>query len=132
MASGAQSNRLSLATWTLRIFLGIVFAYVATTKITGTGNTVNWFEAIGWGQWFRFATGAVDLVGAVLLFVPRWTCYGAMALTGSVGLGTILSLTVLHGNPTWGSPVMVTVPLVLTSLAALLAWITFPTRAAAD
>jgi hypothetical protein len=31
-------------------------------------------------------TGLLDIAGAVLLFVPRWTCYGAIVLACSVGL----------------------------------------------
>ena len=101
MATDASGGWRGPGIWALRIVLGIAFAYIGTTKLTGTGNTVEWFAAIGWGQWFRYVSGSVDLVGAVLLFVSFWTCYGAMAIACSVGLGTLLSLTVLHGNPTW-------------------------------
>ena len=69
------------------------------------------------GQWFRYLTGFADLLGAVLLFVPKWSRYGAILLACSVGLGTLISITVLRGNPTWGTPEMVLVPLVLTLLA---------------
>jgi hypothetical protein len=114
--------------WALRFVLGLAFAYVATTKITGTGNTIDYFQAIGWGQWFRYATGWGDLVGTALLFVPRLTFYGAILITFNIGLGSVISLTVLHHDPKWGGPVMVLVPLILTSLAALLAWLTRPRR----
>jgi uncharacterized membrane protein YphA (DoxX/SURF4 family) len=124
----APSKPRTFAIWTLRIVLGIVFAWIATTKLTGTGITIQWFAAIGWGQWFRYATGAVDFVGVVLLFFRRTTFFGALALAGSVGLGTMISLTVLRGNTTWGGPIMVAVPLVLTLLAATLAWLTRPSR----
>lgn len=126
----ALSKPRAVAIWALRIVLGIAFTYVAATKLTGTGNTVQYFAAIGWGQWFRFLTGSVDLVGAVLLFVPRWTLYGAIALACSVGLGAVISLTVLHGDPKWGAPVMVVVPAILASLAAVLAWLTRPNQSA--
>jgi hypothetical protein len=36
---------------------------------------------------------------------------------------------VLHGNPRWGGPVMEFAPLVLTLLAATLAWLTRRHRA---
>jgi hypothetical protein len=35
----------------------------------------------------------------------------------------------LHGDPTWGGPEMVVVPLALTLLAAALTWLTRPYRA---
>jgi putative oxidoreductase len=123
MPPGASKAR-TIAIWTLRIFLGLIFLFVGTTKLTGTGNTVEYFTAIGWGQWFRYLTGTLDIVGAILLFFPRWTSYGAILLTCSVGIGTLISLTTLRGNPTWGTPIMVLVPLVLTALTATLAWLT--------
>jgi putative oxidoreductase len=118
----------TVATWTLRVVLGLIFLEVGITKLAGTGNTIDYFEAIGWGQWFRYLTGVLDIAGAALLFIPRWTCYGAIVLTGSVGLGTLISLTVLRGNPIWGVPVMILIPLILTLLAAVLALLTRPHR----
>ena len=115
--------------WTLRVILGVAFAGIAITKLTGTGNTIPYFGAIGWGQWFRYLTGCVDLLGSILLFVPRRTFYGAILLTCSVGSATLISLTVLQGNPAWGGPVMVVVPLVITLLTVSLAWLTRPYRA---
>jgi len=55
------------------------------------------------GQWFRYLTGILDIAGAALLFAPRWTFYGAIILACSVGVGTLISLTVLRGNPTWAA-----------------------------
>ncbi len=102
----------------------MVFLYVGISKLTGTGNTVEYFAAIGWGQWFRHLTGILDISGVALLVSPKWIFYGAVVLACSVGLGAAISLTVLRGNPIWGGPAMVAVPLVLTLLAALLAGLT--------
>jgi len=114
----------SLGTWALRVILGLLFAAIGYTKLSGTGNTIEYFAAIGWGQWFRYLTGSMDIVGAVLLFVPQLTRYGALLLTCSVGLATLISLTVLRGNPTWGRPDLVVVPLIITLLTVLLGWLT--------
>ena len=111
----------TISIWVLRVVLGLVFLAVGTTKLMGTGNTVEYFAAIGWGQWFRYVTGAIDVAGVALLFVPRWTCYGAALLACSVGTAAAISLTVLRGDPMWGGPLTVFVPLVLTLLAAWLA-----------
>jgi len=126
MIEAAAGNAKTIAIWSLRVVLGLIFAYVGATKLTGTGNTPEYFAAIGWGQWPRYATGSVDVAGAVLLFVPRWTGYGAIMLACSVGLATLISATVLRGNPDWGGPAMVAIPLIMTSLAILLAWLTAP------
>jgi uncharacterized membrane protein YphA (DoxX/SURF4 family) len=129
MAADLPGKRRTIAIWALRLFLGLVFLYVGTTKVTGIGNTVEYFAAIGWGQWFRYLTGVLDIAGAALLFAPKWTWLGATVLTCSVGTGTLISVTVLRGDPTWGSgnpEIMVGMPLVLTILAASLALLSRP------
>jgi uncharacterized membrane protein YphA (DoxX/SURF4 family) len=126
MAANPQVKSRTITVWALRAILGFVFLALGITKLTGTANMVEYFAAIGWGQWFRYLTGVLDLAGAAMLFVPRLTFYGALALGCTVGTALILSLTVLRSNPTWSAPQNVLVPLVLTSLAALLAWLTRP------
>jgi putative oxidoreductase len=130
MATANKPGKLrTIAIWTLRVVLALIFLAVGSTKLTGTGNTVEYFTAIGWGQWFRYLTGFLDIAGAALICVPRWTSYGAIVIACSAGLATLISLTVLRGNATWGGTVMVLVPLTLSSLAAALAWLASPHRA---
>ena len=67
-------------------------------------------------------------LGAALDELEGDTAIAAIVLTGSVGLGALISLTVLRGNPTWGAPQMILVPLMLTFLAGILALLTRPHR----
>jgi uncharacterized membrane protein YphA (DoxX/SURF4 family) len=124
VATAPPSKWLVILLWTLRVFLGVIFLAVGISKLTGTGQTVDYFAAIGWGQWFRYATGILDIAGALLLFVPRWTFYGSLLLACSVGSAALISLTVLEGNAVWGRSEMVWVPLLFTLLTAGLAWLT--------
>jgi putative oxidoreductase len=101
-----------ILTWTLRVFLGLAFLGIGIEKLTGTQGTIPFFAAIGWGQWFRYFTGALDTAGALLIFVPRWTSFGALIVTCTVGLGTVLCFTMALFNPIF--------PLVMTLLAATL------------
>lgn len=91
---------------------------IGVAKLTGTLHTVQTFAAFGWGQWFRYVTGLLDLAGALLVFLPRWTFYGALLLACTVGLATVLSLTRPDFWPAF----------VLTLLAATLAGLTRPRR----
>ena len=93
MAADVPSKWRTIAIWALRVVLGLVFLYVGTTKLTGTGHTIEYFAAIGWGQWFRYLTGVLDIAGVALLFAPKWTRFGAIMLACSVGTGTLISLT---------------------------------------
>lgn len=126
LQTSIQPKSRAIAAWVLRVVVGLTFLLIAATKLTGTADTVEYFDAIGWGQWFRYLTGSLDLVGAVLLFVPRYTFYGAIVLISSVGTATVLSVTVLRGDPQWGDLAMVLQPLILTSLTVALAWLTWP------
>jgi len=118
----------TITTRTLRILLGVLFLAVGITKLTGTANTIEFFAAIGWGQWFRYLTGTIDIVGALLLFVPRSTFYGAVAIACSVGTGAALSFKLWRSDPTTWSSGIVAAPLVLTLLVVSLAWLTRPPR----
>ena len=109
------------AIWILRVLLGLAFLIIGVAKLTGTLHTVETFEAFGWGQWFRYFTGLLDITGALLVLVPRWTHYGALLLTVTVGLGAVLSLQ---------RPADFLAGLSLALLAAALAWLTRPRRAA--
>ena len=52
-----------VVTWFLRVLLGLTFLGIGIEKLTGTMGTIPFFDAIGWGQWFRYATGALDIAG---------------------------------------------------------------------
>jgi hypothetical protein len=61
---------------------------------------------------FRYVSGALDTAGALLNFIPRWTSPGALIITCTVGLGTVLCFTKALYNPSF--------PMVMTLLAATL------------
>lgn len=122
MASETTGKLRVILTWFLRVLVGLAFLGIGIEKLTGTMGTIPFFDAIGWGQWFRYASGAADTAGALLIFVPRWTSYGALIITGTVGLGTYLCFTMALFNPIF--------PLAMTLLAATLAWLAWRPRAA--
>ncbi len=115
MKSETNDKTRRIVTWFLRILIGLAFLAIGIEKLTGTMGTIPFFDAIGWGQWFRYASGALDTAGALLIFIPRWTSYGALIITCTVGLGTYLCFTKDLFNPIF--------PLVMTLLAATLAWL---------
>jgi putative oxidoreductase len=124
MTSQATGKVRNIFTWILRILLGVMFLGIGIEKITGTMGTVPFFDAIGWGQWFRYFSGALDTLGALLIFIPRWTSVGAFIITCTVGLGTYLCYAKALFNPVF--------PLVMTLLAATLVWLAWrpkPARA---
>jgi uncharacterized membrane protein YphA (DoxX/SURF4 family) len=115
MTSQTTGKARLIITWILRVLLGVTFLGIGIEKLTGTMGTIPFFDAIGWGQWFRYASGVLDTAGALLVFAPRWTSLGAVIITCTVGLGTFLCFTKALYNPIF--------PLAMTLLAATLAWL---------
>ena len=109
-----------ILTWILRVLLGVVFLGIGIEKLTGTMGTIPFFNAIGWGQWFRYASGAADTVGALLILIPRSTFYGAIIIMCTVGLGSYLCFTLPLYSPVF--------PLATTLLAATLAGLAWPPK----
>ena len=122
MASAKSGMVRTVVVWILRVFVGLAFLGIGIEKLTGTMGTIPFFAAIGWGQWFRYVSGVFDTVGALLIFFPRWTSYGALIITCTVGLGTVLCYTMALFNPLF--------PLAMTLLAATLAWLAWRPKAA--
>jgi putative oxidoreductase len=63
--------------WTLRILLAILFLYQGIDKFSERRLWLRIFEEIGFGQWFRYFTGVVEISGALMLLIPRATLVGA-------------------------------------------------------
>lgn len=117
----SATGKNGIAIRVLRVLLALAFLTIGAGKLTASLGTVSWFAQLGWGQWFRYLTGLLDIAGALLLFVPRLTCYGALLLACTIGTATVLNvLFSLHQNSL--------VPFMLTLLAATLAWLTRPRR----
>jgi hypothetical protein len=85
-----------------------------TSKLRGVPMMIGLFEAIGIGQWFRFLTGGLEVLGALLLFVPRLSGLGAVLLT-CVMAGAVLTHIVIIGGS-------FAVPLALMVAAAFVAY----------
>jgi hypothetical protein len=64
----------------LRWSLVALFVGAAGTKLFGEPGTITLFAMVGAGQWFRYAVGSYELVGAALLVYPRTALLGATAL----------------------------------------------------
>ena len=82
----------------LRLLLALAFIGAGCFKLSGYPAAVAEFDQVGLGQGFRYFTAAIEMLGAVLLLIPRAILYGAL-LMGAVCAGAFLAqLTVLHGD----------------------------------
>src|SRR5512145_164047 len=62
----AKGRPLNILLWCFQAFLALVFVSTAWAKLMGKPEMVALFTAVGFGQWFRYVTGILELTGAVL------------------------------------------------------------------
>ena len=87
-ASGSTGEIIKVGLWILQIGAAGMFLMIGFFKLSGDLRMVGLFDAIGVGQWFRFVTGSLEVLGAVLLLIPRLSGLGALLLVG-VMLGAV-------------------------------------------
>ena len=83
---------------TARLAVVAAFVFIGLSKFDNDPRSdwVKVFERIGWGQWFRYFTGAVQVTGALLL-LTRWTISAGAFLLGCTMIGAmIVDITVMH------------------------------------
>ncbi|MES2951380.1 MAG: DoxX family protein [Pseudomonadota bacterium] len=106
--------------WGIRILLALAFGAAGVAKLAGAPMMVANFEAIGFGQWFRYVTGVVELIGVVLILMPRTGFFGGLWLGGTM-VGAVASHLFLTGGSS--IPAMV-----LGALSATVAYSLRPTN----
>lgn len=98
-----------LVGWVLRFGVALFFVAFGVEKFGSDPHNpwIGIFAKIGFGQWFRTATGVIECAGAALLIFPLTTRIAAVIL-GATMLGAIIAHFTVLGDP--GSSV---VPLAL-------------------
>lgn len=80
--------------WILQISLGLTYLVAGLSKLIGIASMTSLFQAVGFGQWFRYVVGVTETAGAVFLFTASWSGFAAMALVpimvGAVAIGFLL------------------------------------------
>jgi putative oxidoreductase len=100
--------------WTLQILSALMFLFAGGLKLAGVPLMVQEFAVIGLGQWFRYFTGTIEVVSAVLLLIPSLAAYGAAALFVTMTGAIIAHLFVIGGSPL--------IPIILLASTATIAW----------
>lgn len=87
-------------TWAIRVSIAVVFVLIGLDKFL-PGPSVSWiviFNQIGFGQWFRYFTGIIEMVGGVLFLLPFTTTAGAAILAVTM-VGAMLTQAVVLKHP---------------------------------
>ena len=109
------SSRAGLiALWLTQAALAVMFLMAGGSKLAGAPAMISLFDALGFGQWFRYVTGIIELTSAIALLIPSAAVFGAILLIPTM-LGAIAAnVLVAHASPA--------MPALLLVLAAAVAW----------
>lgn len=114
MVHDIPSARKRIVLRAVRVLLAFAFILVGTLKLIGVPMMITVFDHVGLGQWFRYATGAIEVGGAILLLSSRFAGAAALVLAATM-IGAIFShLTVVPGSPAPAA--------LLFTLCAVIAW----------
>jgi uncharacterized membrane protein YphA (DoxX/SURF4 family) len=109
----------TVAGWILIILLALVFTLVGGMKLLGVPGAVREFEMIGFGQWFRYVTGVLEVTGAVGLLFPIYRFWSALLIAAIMACATMINIWILR------VPGLARVTAVLMAMALVLAWLAF-------
>ncbi len=84
--------------WILSALEAALFLSVGIPKLLSVPIMVTEFAKIGLGQWFRYLTGALEVIGAVGLLIPKFSGYAALILC-AVMVGAIITILKVLGGP---------------------------------
>jgi putative oxidoreductase len=113
LESGSTGKIINLGLWILQIGAAGMFLMVGFFKLSGDPRMVALFDAIGLGQWFRYVTGSLEVLGALLLLIPRLSGLGALLL-----MGVMLGAVPTHLFVVGGSPLSAIILLIVTGVVA--------------
>jgi putative oxidoreductase len=85
-----------IITWVLRVSLFGLFTLSATQKFINDPQYISEFAKVGFGDWFRYVTAVLEMIGAIALLYPRTTTKGAYLLLLVTFGAFIAQITALH------------------------------------
>ena len=94
--SAPASGLRKIGLWALRILVAGLFLLPGFMKLIGQPMMVQEFETVGLGQWFRYATGLLEVIGSIMVLIPTVSALGGCLLL-LVDVGAFVAhVTVIH------------------------------------
>lgn len=79
----------------IRVLLSLAFLAAGLSKLAGVEMMVQTFDKVGFGQWFRYLTGLIEVGGAIALWLPGYRLYAAGLLLCTMAGAVVAHLVVL-------------------------------------
>lgn len=115
-ADATTGRGANIALWTLQVLTALFFAVAsAFPKLTAHPSAAEGFDKIGYGDWFMYLIGGLELAGAIALVVPLLAGVSAVAFIGLMIGAFTYQVTVFDGEY-WITP------LIVMAVMAIIAW----------
>ncbi len=115
-APATPGRRVRITVRVLQILLAVFFAVPsASPKLVGHSSAAESFDRIGFGDWFMYLVGGLELAGAIALLVPVLSGVAALAL-GALMAGAFFTQLMVFDGENAATPLILLVPL------AAIAW----------
>ena len=116
-----RTRTSNIILWVAQLLLAALYAFGGFSKLVNPSpEVVAGFELIGFGTWFQYLTGTLELLGAVGLLVPRLSWLAALGLAGVMLAAVLIQLLILP------PAAVAIVPGIMAAILLLLAWFRRP------
>ncbi len=105
-----------IVTWVLSGLIALVMLMAGGSKLKGTEEQIAGFAKLGYPVWFLYVTGIIEVVGGILLLIPKTAAIGVLLL-GATMVGAVFSLLKV------GDVAHAPIPLVFLLVIALIGWL---------
>jgi putative oxidoreductase len=79
--------------------LALFFFVASGAKLIGTQQALEQYAMLGFGEWFRWFNGLVELAGAIGLLIPILSGLAAAGMAIVMALATVADILVLPNPP---------------------------------
>jgi uncharacterized membrane protein YphA (DoxX/SURF4 family) len=115
-AVNVPSKGKVIATWILSGLIALMMIWAGGMKLTGSEEQIKNFAALGYPAWFLYVTGIIEVVGGILLLIPKTAVFGVLLL-GATMVGAVVSLLRI------GDMAHAPFPFVFLLVIALIGWL---------
>ena len=84
-----------IAAWLLALWLCYIFFRAGIAKFDDSSGWSRAFRGWGFSVWFRVLIGVLEVIGALLLLVPRTVVYGTITI-GVIMIGAAVTQLMQH------------------------------------
>jgi uncharacterized membrane protein YphA (DoxX/SURF4 family) len=111
----ATSRVANVGLWTLQVLLAAAYVFSASGKLSAETQNVAGFEAMGLGTTGMYIIGALEVAGAIAMFIPRLTGLAATCFVALM-IGAVLFTLAIGGGA------LAAIPATVGVVAAVVAW----------